>query len=78
VKGTTGEDPEGQTMGFGYIVDQLHDENSFANTSTTKQPNLSTSLVRAKRSMTYTASKSGLHVTLTIETKFFYQTIGVP
>jgi hypothetical protein len=46
VKGTTGKYPERQTMGFGYIVDQLHDENSFANTSTTKQPNLSTSLVR--------------------------------
>jgi hypothetical protein len=32
-------------MSFGHIVDQLHDEHSFSNTCTTKQPDLSTSLV---------------------------------
>jgi hypothetical protein len=39
-------------MSFNYIVDQLLDEHSFADTTphhtTTKQPNLSTSLVALK------------------------------
>jgi len=38
-----------QTMSFGNIVDQLHNKHSFPNTSTAKETNLSSSLVRSKK-----------------------------
>ena len=36
-------------MSFGDIVNQLHNKHSFPDTSTAKEPNLSSSLVRSKQ-----------------------------
>lgn len=37
------------TVGLGDVVDQLHDEHGLANSSTTKEPNLSSPLVRCQQ-----------------------------